>query len=58
MKTAQIFKVSGFADTQPMAELPPDSESNRRVTVLLRFRDEHGALPPTTESAPHDHATQ
>jgi len=32
----QIFKVSGFADTQPMPEFPPSAESNRRVTVMLK----------------------
>lgn len=33
----QVWKVSGFADTQPMADQPPDSEANRRVTVLLKI---------------------
>jgi chemotaxis protein MotB len=34
---AQVFRVSGFADTQPMADLPANSEINRRVTVLLKL---------------------
>jgi len=32
----QVFKVSGFADTQPLAGLVSTNESNRRVTVLLK----------------------
>ncbi|MBC8096257.1 MAG: OmpA family protein [Akkermansiaceae bacterium] len=35
----QIFKVSGFADTQPMLHLPAAAGSNRRVTVLLKVRN-------------------
>ena len=35
----QIFKISGYADTQPMPHLPPTAEVNRRVTVLLKIRD-------------------
>ncbi len=34
----QIRKVAGFADTQPMPNLEPDSESNRRVTVMLKVK--------------------
>lgn len=34
----QIRKVAGFADTQPMPNLEPTSESNRRVAVLLKVR--------------------
>jgi chemotaxis protein MotB len=33
----QVFKVSGFADTQPMNNTAPASEVNRRVTVLLKL---------------------
>lgn len=36
--SAQIFKVSGFADTQPMPHVPPADEANRRVTVLLKVQ--------------------
>jgi chemotaxis protein MotB len=35
----QVFKVSGFADTQPMKGMPPADEVNRRVTVLLKLDD-------------------
>jgi chemotaxis protein MotB len=34
----QIRKVAGFADTQPMPNLEPASESNRRVAVLLKVK--------------------
>ena len=34
----QIRKVAGFADTQPMPEYEPDSESNRRVALLLKVK--------------------
>ncbi len=33
----QIFKVSGFGDTQPMPGQPASDEVNRRVTVLLKY---------------------
>ncbi len=36
--STQIRKVAGFADTQPMANLEPTSESNRRVTVMLKVK--------------------
>lgn len=34
----KIRKVSGYADNVPMADLPPDDEANRRVTVMLKLR--------------------
>jgi chemotaxis protein MotB len=34
----QICKVSGFADTVPMPDTPPDDEVNRRVTVLIKIK--------------------
>jgi chemotaxis protein MotB len=34
----QIRKVAGFADTQPMPSFEPQSESNRRVAVLLKLK--------------------
>jgi chemotaxis protein MotB len=37
--TAQVCKVSGYADTVPIPEMPPSSEANRRVTVLLKLRE-------------------
>src|SRR5262249_30912026 len=39
---AQIRKVVGFADTMPMADLPPTDEINRRVAVLLKVKEEKG----------------
>jgi chemotaxis protein MotB len=35
----QFFKVSGFADTQPMPDQPAADEGNRRVTVLLKIQN-------------------
>jgi chemotaxis protein MotB len=43
---AQIDRVTGFADTRPLAEVPKDSDSNDRVTLSLtlanRFRHDGG----------------
>lgn len=33
----QMRKVAGYADTQPMNDRPPDDETNRRVSVLLKL---------------------
>jgi len=41
---AQICKVSGYADTAPMPDLPSSSEANRRVTVLLKLKESTDAL--------------
>jgi chemotaxis protein MotB len=49
----QIFKVSGFADTQPMPNLPVASETNRRVTVLLKVQTP--PLQTTSPSTTDDH---
>ena len=38
VQQTQIRKVAGFADTQPMPNLEPASESNRRVAVLLKLK--------------------
>jgi len=38
VNSGQIRKVAGYADTIPMADVPPENESNRRVTVMLRIR--------------------
>jgi len=46
----QVFKVSGFADTQPMSGFAPTNESNRRVTVLLKVENPDQA----TSTAPSD----
>lgn len=37
--SAQIRKISGYGDTQPMKGRAPDDERNRRVTVMLRIND-------------------
>jgi chemotaxis protein MotB len=42
--STQLSKVSGFADTVPMAEVPPESEANRRVKVLLRLKESLNGL--------------
>ena len=44
----QVYKVSGFADTQPLPGLAPNLESNRRVSVLLKVanpEDPASAMP-------------
>src|SRR5579864_7424417 len=53
---AQLCKVSGYADTVPMPEMPPGSEANRRVTVLLRLRETMANLSASAPSSAHDHA--
>jgi chemotaxis protein MotB len=50
----QIFKVSGFADTAPMAGYAPTNEINRRVTVLLKLRESVDALSPAADAGPAD----
>jgi chemotaxis protein MotB len=45
----QIYKVSGFADTQPLPGLAPTAESNNRVTVLVKV--DKSAQPETSEQA-------
>ena len=48
VRPAQIFKVSGFGDTQPMPHLEGPAEVNRRVTVLLRYpENDRRSGPPT-----------
>ena len=34
---SQFARVTGFGDTQPLPDLPPTSEENRRVAVFLRL---------------------
>jgi chemotaxis protein MotB len=55
----QLCKISGFADTAPMAELPPSAEANRRVTVLLRLKQTMDGLSASVpaSSSSNDHAT-
>jgi chemotaxis protein MotB len=50
----QIFKVSGFADTAPMPDLPPGAEANRRVTVLLKLKESVDGLTASTPFVNHD----
>jgi chemotaxis protein MotB len=37
VKSTQVRKVAGFADTRPLAEMDATDERNRRVTLLLRM---------------------
>jgi chemotaxis protein MotB len=46
----QICKVSGFADTVPMAETAPTDEANRRVTVLIKIKSTVDNLPEAISS--------
>jgi chemotaxis protein MotB len=48
--TAQICKVSGFADTVPMPDTTPSDESNRRVTVMVKIKDSVNNLPEAISS--------
>jgi chemotaxis protein MotB len=53
----QICKVSGYADTAPMPDNPPEAEINRRVTVMLKMKESVDGLSPipsapTTPTAP------
>jgi len=54
----QICKVSGFADTAPMPNFPPDAEINRRVTVMLKLKESVDALSTTTAASTTPHDTQ
>ena len=56
VQAAQLCKVSGYADTMPMPEMPPGSEANRRVTVLLRLKESLANLSASAPSSAHDHA--
>jgi chemotaxis protein MotB len=40
VRSTQIKKVAGFADTLPMPNAKPEDEINRRVTVMLRIHSE------------------
>ena len=55
---SQICKVSGFADTAPMPDVPREAESNRRVTVMLKLKESVQAVaaapsPVANESRPN-----
>ena len=55
---SQLCKISGYADTVPMPELPPDAEANRRVTVLLKLKETLNNLSASanTPTPASDHA--
>ena len=38
VKSTQIRKVAGYADTEPLSGTAPEDERNRRVTVMLKLR--------------------
>jgi len=48
----QVCKVSGFADTEPMPDLPAASEANRRVTVLLKLKESVKGLAASPSDPP------
>jgi chemotaxis protein MotB len=48
--SAQICKVSGFADTVPMPDTEPTDEVNRRVTVMVKIKDTINNLPEAVSS--------
>lgn len=54
----QICKVSGFADTAPMPDTPPDAEVNRRVTVLLKLKESVRSLTASTDSGKQNDSAQ
>lgn len=39
LSAAQVRKVAGFADTEPMLETLPNDERNRRVTLLMKLKN-------------------
>ncbi len=51
VKPAQVCKVSGYADTEPMPDLPRNSEANRRVTVLLKIKETMAEVSSNQEPA-------
>lgn len=47
---AQIRKVAGLSDTDPMPQSEPTSEINRRVTVILKVKEGNRLSEPTAAS--------
>jgi chemotaxis protein MotB len=45
-----IERVTGYADTRPLANTPPDSDSNQRITLSLAL----STHPRTNEASPAD----
>jgi len=52
----QVFKVSGFGDTQPMENTAPTNEINRRVSMVLRV-EEGSRLNSSATNPPSSSAT-
>jgi chemotaxis protein MotB len=42
---SKIARVAGYADTQPLPNLPPDAEANQRITVCLSIEDSGPPVP-------------
>lgn len=51
VRSEQIRKVAGFADTQPMPETEPEDEVNRRVTLLLKINSDNKPHPLTNHAS-------
>jgi len=52
----QLCKVTGYADTVPIPDQPPASESNRRVTVLLKLKETFARMAASSpDSTSNDH---
>jgi chemotaxis protein MotB len=54
--TEQICKVSGFADTAPLAGTLPEDDANRRVTVQIKIKESVNAPNALQADLPHDAA--
>jgi chemotaxis protein MotB len=52
VRTEQICKVSGFADTVPMPGYDPSDEINRRVTVLVKLKESLQTLQEENNANP------
>jgi chemotaxis protein MotB len=46
-----INRVTGFADTKPIADEPPTSESHHRVTLSLALSAKKATEPPAKEKS-------
>ena len=53
----QIFKVSGFADTQPLPETKAEDNANRRVTVQIKIKESVSAPDVLKSELPNDAAS-
>lgn len=43
MQDSQVRKVAGFADTVPVPDVEPEDPTNRRITLLLRVKNDNQA---------------